>query len=325
MIDEIIKKIKEKKDISESEIKSMIKKKQDDLSGLVSEEGAAYIVAKDLGMSLLEKKEHKLEIKNLISGMQNAVLETMVISVSDVYEFNKNNTKGKVKNLIIGDNTGSVRLSLWNEDVDKYDISEGDMIKVSGYVKEDNLGRLELRLGKNGTIEKSEGKKIDINVDKLKERKYERIALRDAKPGMSIENRAAIMDFTSNRTFYKVCPQCGKRVENRCDEHNVDGVMRFVISFIIDDGTDNIRAVMFNNVAESLFNKKMEELKEMEDNKTMDDFLKKFLNVDLIFKGRIQKNQFFDKPEIIVDRVKNINIIKEIERLVDHYNIEVKK
>jgi hypothetical protein len=54
---------------SEAEIRKLIGEKQDELSGLVSEEGAAYIVARELGVNLLKAAKRQLKVKNLrLSG-----------------------------------------------------------------------------------------------------------------------------------------------------------------------------------------------------------------------------------------------------------------
>lgn len=324
MVEDIIKRIKEEKNISEEEIKQLIKKRQEELAGLISEEGAAYIVAKDLGLNLLEKKTHKLEIKNLIPGMQNATFDAIVADVSDVYEFDRNGNKGKVRNILLADKTGVVRLSLWNDEVNKFDIRSGDIIEISGYIKEDNVGRLEIRLGKNGCIKKIESDEltnIKLDMKAYSEKKYVRKSLTEVSQGMLIETRSCILDFMANKSFYKVCPQCLKRVENRCEEHNTDGVLRCAISFIIDDGTNNVRATVFNEASQNLFGKPVEALKELDERGELDEFLKSFIGKEFIFQGRMQKNEYFDRMDMIVDKVKSVNTIKEIERLVDELGL----
>ena len=61
---QIIEKIKEHANISEDEINSKIKAKMEQLSGLISEEGAAHIISNELGIKLFEETSGKLQIKN---------------------------------------------------------------------------------------------------------------------------------------------------------------------------------------------------------------------------------------------------------------------
>ena len=51
---DIIQEISKSSGSSESEVKKKIEEKQLELSGLVSAEGAAYIVGKELGVNLLK-------------------------------------------------------------------------------------------------------------------------------------------------------------------------------------------------------------------------------------------------------------------------------
>ena len=59
--DEILKKIVEKTGSSEDDIKKKIAEKQRELSNLVSKDGAAYIIAKELGIELFPKKFLSIE------------------------------------------------------------------------------------------------------------------------------------------------------------------------------------------------------------------------------------------------------------------------
>ena len=64
-LSQIIEKIKEKSALTEEEINSRIKQKMEQLSGLISEEGAAHIIANELGIKLFEAVSGKLQIKNI--------------------------------------------------------------------------------------------------------------------------------------------------------------------------------------------------------------------------------------------------------------------
>jgi len=65
---------------------------------------------------------------------------------------------GKVANVIIRDETGSIRLSLWDEKVDILsDLSVGDLLLVEGAYAKENKGRTDLSLGRSGEITRSLG------------------------------------------------------------------------------------------------------------------------------------------------------------------------
>ena len=68
--EDIITKIKEKSDIGNEELTNKINKKMEQLSGLISKEGAAYIVANDLGVKLVQS-EGMVKIKDVVAGQRN--------------------------------------------------------------------------------------------------------------------------------------------------------------------------------------------------------------------------------------------------------------
>ncbi len=58
--------------------------------------------------------------------------------------------EANVTNIKIGDETGTIRLSLWNNQMQNHDV--GDPVEIkNGHVAQ-YQGELQLRLGRNGTI-----------------------------------------------------------------------------------------------------------------------------------------------------------------------------
>ena len=93
-----------------------------------------------------------------ISDLQpnsNASLEQVeLVEKGDVREFSKFGKLGQVVSCKIKDDSGECELSLWNDDVAKY--NAGDKLKLTDmWVKEWN-GKMQVSTGKNGTIEKIE-------------------------------------------------------------------------------------------------------------------------------------------------------------------------
>ncbi|MEA3429871.1 MAG: SOSS complex subunit B family protein [Nanoarchaeota archaeon] len=74
-----------------------------------------------------------------------------VVSMEDVREFNKFGKSGRVCNANVKDETGSIKLTLWNEDIDK--VKPGMKIHIeNGYVNEWQ-GEKQLTTGKFGKLE----------------------------------------------------------------------------------------------------------------------------------------------------------------------------
>ena len=129
--------------------------------------------------------------------------------------------------------------------------------------------------------------------------------------------------------FFEICPQCSKRVKNAegafvCDKHNnVEPDFSYVLNLIVDDGTENIRTVFFRDSMEKLINASKEKTLEYKDNPEKFEEIKTELLGNIIkINGRVKKNLFFDRIEIVANSVSlNPNPEEEIERLDE----EVKK
>ena len=109
-----------------------------------------------------------MNVKDLKPKQGNVEITVDVIDVGPAREFQKFGKPGRVATALAKDKTGDIKLSLWNEDIDK--VKAGDTIKISnGYVNEWQ-GELQLttgRLGKMaivGKVEPSKDVKDDTQV-----------------------------------------------------------------------------------------------------------------------------------------------------------------
>ncbi len=321
-LDDLIKKISEESKTNENEVKKLIEDKQIELSGLVSPEGAAYIIGRELGVNLIKEVRRSLKIKNLVSGMNNVDLTAKIIKIFEPRNFEKNGKSGVVNNIILGDETGTVRMSLWNDETDlikKNDLKEGVCIKLTGgYTKEDNRGNPELRIGRKGKIEVIE---TEINIDLNKEgnllQNFIKKNICDFEIGDYNEVNASLVQLFRRQPFFEVCPKCEAKVEENngkwiCKEHGeIKPNYRIVISGIIDDGTGNIRAVFFGEAGKKILGNYAEKIKDVNfyDNVNI-------LGKDYVIKGRVKKNDFTEELEFIVSDVHEINVKKECEKLL---------
>ena len=92
-----------------------------------------------------------MAIKDLKIREGNVDITLDVVDVGEVREFEKFGRSGRVATAIAKDDTGDIKLSLWNEDIDK--VKAGDKIKITnGYVSEWQ-GELQLTTGRAGKLE----------------------------------------------------------------------------------------------------------------------------------------------------------------------------
>lgn len=321
---DIIAKIKEKTNLSDEEITRKIKSKLDQLSGLISKEGAAHIIANELGVKLFEQISGKLQIKNILTGMRDVETVGKVIRKSDVRKFQVNSREGQVGNLFIGDETGTIRVVCWGSKADELSkINEGDIVKVkSGYIKENN-GVKEIHLNDKSILSINPPGETIASVAEMVKLEATRKKIQELdETSNNVELFGTIVQSFEPR-FFEVCPECNKRIKNIdgafvCNEHkNVVPSFSYVINIILDDGTETIRAVFFRDQVDKLLNKNRSQVleyrnKQQEFEAVKNDLLGKQIKV----KGRTTKNAMFDRLEFIANDVDiNPDPKEEIQKL----------
>jgi len=305
----IIEKIKAATNLTEEEIKQRIKAKLEELSGLISEEGAAHIVANELGVKLLEPAG-ELTIKDLLAGMRSVDIIGKVKNVYEVRNFSTERRSGKVGSIIIADTTGTIRVVLWNDQADAInDLTPGDTVKIKGAYVRNNQGRLELHLGDNAKIYKNpEGVTVDIDISQPPPAQEKHIAeLTEQDNNVAIT--ATIVQVFDPR-FFPACPECNARVREdnntfTCPTHGtITPTYNYVMNLYLDDGTDNIRCVLWREQVDALLGKTREEVLSFKDNPSLFEPHKtEMLGMIIKARGRVQKNENFGRLEFIAYNV----------------------
>ena len=92
-----------------------------------------------------------MQIKDLKPKQGNVDIIVDIIDIGDIREFQKFGKPGKVANAIAKDETGDIKLTLWNEDIEK--VQAGDRAHLTnGYVNEWQ-GEMQLTTGRMGKLE----------------------------------------------------------------------------------------------------------------------------------------------------------------------------
>ncbi|MDI6721762.1 MAG: OB-fold nucleic acid binding domain-containing protein, partial [Candidatus Aenigmarchaeota archaeon] len=262
-------------------------------------------------------KMERLNIGNIVAEMQNADIIGKIVGIAEK-EFGSDDKKGRLMSIIIGDETGTIRVVLWNDEIEKMrDFREGDTIQVRGSVKDGMFGP-EIRVGKYGAITRSS----EIVTEAVKrDIVYERSAIKDMREGQYRQIRAPIVQVFEGNIFYEICPICkGKSKEWKCPEHgDIQPDYGLIISGIADDGTGNMRIVAFNDAAEKVIGMSKFEAKRLFDiKKTMKAVTENIrIGKDFLIEGKVSRNALFDRLEFVVNDVKGVDTMKEIEMLMD--------
>lgn len=330
-LEEILNELEKQSTMSREELLEKINKKYNELSSLITQEGAAHLVAKELGVDLLEKTKRQLQIKNIVPGMRNVNVVGRIFKISPVNEFERSNgRKGRVINLFIGDSSGYSRLPLWNDQaelVEEESIKLGDVIEIAnGMAKENIFGETEISLGKFGRIERTDAELPSIE-ELTKNFLFfvpEKTFIKGLVPG-SFEIKAIILYVFKTNFLFDVCSICGgKLIKNRCLEHGeVEPSHALVINTIVDDSTGSIRAVFFRELAEKLITTQASELSKLSQEERYELISKKLVGKELTMSGNVKKNKMFDRLELIANNFKDLNILEESKKLAEELESKV--
>ncbi|TFF90737.1 MAG: DUF2240 family protein [Promethearchaeota archaeon] len=157
-----IKKIVKATGLSRKEIQDLVENKKKELKGLISEEGALFVIAKELGVDVKEENKELLkdiEIKttDISPNMKNITLVGRVRNIRDVYTFDKKDgSQGQVASFVLADNEGEIRVVLWDQlanIVNDPAFEKNELVKIlNAYAKKDKNGNTEIHLGRLGRV-----------------------------------------------------------------------------------------------------------------------------------------------------------------------------
>ena len=214
--------------ISKEDFMQRVQEKVESMGGLCDEPMAAMLVANELGFSDVGRDSVKVENITAESGQINLVAK--VVSVFDTKEFTRNDgTIGRVGNIIVGDETGKIKVTLWDNMADLIKAGKiriGQTLQISGYAKQGYSG-VEINVGNNGVLAESE-EEIEVTASTQK--------IKDIKDGMGDLNLTGkILEISEIRTFQRKDGNCGK-----------------VGNLLLGDNTGTVRVTLWDDKTEFL-------------------------------------------------------------------------
>ena len=306
----VLEKIARASGLNKEEVREKVKAKRAKLSELISYEGAAQIVAAELGINF---ENEKLKINELLPGMRKVNVVGKIIDVFPVRTFkSKKGEESKVVNFVLADDTSNIKIVLW--DTNHISLIEGGRVKKGSAIELNNASMRgnELHLGSFSELKISselfDDSKI-VTEKVVSEKKISEFAVSE-----NVRTRAFILQTFEPKSF-NVCPECSKKAtadgENFvCVAHGkIVPEKRYLVTIVLDDGTGTIRAVLFH---ENLSKIGLTELNNIERLISQREDL---LGKEMIFSGNVRMSKFFNEPEFIVDGVSEVNLENLIEGL----------
>jgi replication factor A1 len=232
--EKIIQTICSKTSKTEQEVKALIKEKKEKFAGLLTESGAAFMVAKELNVDLDVKKEisESLKVSQLEEGMNNVDLTVRVLQVFSPKKFEKKGKKGSYVRILVGDDSGEIMLTLWHQDVElvQQHVKRNDVLELKNCFVSSFGEKKQLGIGKGGSWKVIEGKEKG-----LPKARNLTVKLKDLKPEAK--------DFDVIARVVRVFEEKSFEVKERKGK---------VLNFELADETALVRGVAWNELVKEV-------------------------------------------------------------------------
>ena len=308
--EKVLEKIARASGLSKEEIGEKVKAKRAKLSELISYEGAAQIVAAELGINF---ENEKLKINELLPGMRKVNVVGKIIDLFPVRTFkSKKGEESKVVNFVLADDTSNIKIVLW--DTNHISLIEGGRVKKGSSIELGNASMRgnELHLGSFSELKISSELFDDSKIVTEKivsEKKISNFVVSE-----NVKTRAFILQTFEPKSF-QVCPECSKKAtaegENFvCVSHGkIFPEKRYLMTIVLDDGTGTIRAVLFHENLPKIG------LTELDNIERLISQRENLLGKEMFFSGNVRMSKFFNEPEFVINDVNEVNLENLIEIL----------
>ncbi|MHA2393847.1 MAG: hypothetical protein ACXAEX_18075, partial [Promethearchaeota archaeon] len=169
-------------------------------------------------------------------NLKSISIEGKIIQLSPVKEFTrKDGELGRLRALTLLDSTGSIRITFWNDDVEKLgDVKVDDVISISNlYPRLSNLDSKSIDLNANkSSIVKKLAKKLQIDLKLIKSIKL-------------LQNHKGVASFKGKVTS----------IDNLKTIESKSGEQIPLLGFVVSDETDWVRVTLWRELAEEFSNK----------------------------------------------------------------------
>ena len=286
-------------------------------------------------ISTIENESHLedslIKIGDLLEEGGLGNIEGKIQEIDDIRSISlKSGETRELQKLILADETGEILVVIWGDKVNP-DLKVDDSIKItninariSTYSKE-----MEVSLRSKSNIEISKKKfktgKTSKTLRKPQpESTGERKKIEEINQDDFYEFKGSIIQDIKRISLYTACSKCNRKIDNcQCDKPG-EQVNRMILNLILDDESSTIRGTLMGEKAELLFNESTDNIKRLEDNGELENFLKEknleLLGKEFIFRGKAKFSEYSDNYEINIRSFKEINPELEAQNIIDILN-----
>ena len=198
--------LEQKPELTRSEIDERINQKKEKIgAGYLTDQGALFLIASDLGISLAEPLKVEMGLKDVFIGAKEITLETRILSMSSPKQFNrKDGTPFFLRSMTVYDNDSTASVKLWDEKAtlpQLNDLKPGDLIKIiKAYVKSDLNGLPSINVGSGSSIESATNDSDIRSIDEItKDVSSVQEGEKDLAVSGVVDGTINVMNFTNPR------------------------------------------------------------------------------------------------------------------------------
>ena len=146
-------------DMSRAKVEELIQDKKNKIgAGYLTDNGAMFLIAGDLGISISEPAKAEVGLKELWTGAREVSVEAKVMSISPAKQYSrKDGTAFFLRTMIVYDADARAAVKMWDEKANLPGMDElkpGDVVKITNaYVKQDMDGAPAINVGSGSSVE----------------------------------------------------------------------------------------------------------------------------------------------------------------------------
>ena len=153
--------LNQKPEFTREDILDRVRQKKEKIGpGYLTDQGALFLIAEDLEITLTQTLKAEVDLKDLSIGAKDVSVKSRVLNISPAKQFSrKDGSPFLLRTMTIYDNDSTVSVKLWDEKANLPGIEKlkpGDLIKIiKAYVKSDLNGSPTINVGSGSEIDKT--------------------------------------------------------------------------------------------------------------------------------------------------------------------------
>ena len=189
--------LRNKPEISRDALMELVREKKRTVgSGYLTDQGALFLIAGELGVKLQHMISADLTLKDLHIGANDITVVARILAIYPVSEFKKKDGSGvgRYRRVNLFDRNGVGKLTIWEDNEEAIKLSgmavDAPVRVISAYVKQGLDGKPNLNMGKRGRIETITDSSVSSKLASLSELAKQVDAIQDGETVLAVDGVA---------------------------------------------------------------------------------------------------------------------------------------